>query len=378
MKFFPVKTAVIGAGMISPAYLENLTRFSIIDLAGISDIVNEKAQEKAEMFGIAQLTNEQILNDPEIELVLNLTYPSAHYEVSKSILIAGKHCYSEKMMCNTLEEAKELGRISKKKNLMFAAGPDTFFGSAQQTARFIVEKGLIGDVIQIISNRPRGYFMTKSSADDAYRKYSVMCEGGGIPYDMGGYDLHTLFNIFGPIESICGFAYTRNANRPYLNPNHEKFNENFFVNTENTMCASMRFRSGPLLSFTTSSDYAVSDSMLILQGTEGMLYLPDTNNFSGKIYLEKPHFEKMEFPLFHPFRDATRGVAAADMAWALRTGRKPRLTYEMSYHALEVIKAVVESSKDGTTKHLTTTFDLPVPISTEYYDGACEERSLFI
>lgn len=379
MKVKPVKTAVIGAGMISPAYLDSFYhKFSIIDLVGISDIVSEKSKEKAEIFKTKQLTNEQILNDPEIELVLNLTYPSAHYEVSKSILNAGKHCYSEKMMSTTLSEAQELGRISRGKNLMFAAGPDTFFGAAEQTARLIVEKGLIGEVIQIISNRPRGYFMIKSSEDDAHRKYSVMCEGGGIPYDMGGYDLHTLFNIFGPIESVCGFAYTRKPNRPYLNPRHEKFNENFFVNTENTMCASMRFRSGPLLSFTTSSEFAVSGSMLIIQGTEGMLYLPDTNDFSGKIYLEKPHFEKMEFPLFHPFRDGTRGAAAADMAWALRTGRKPRLSYEMSYHALEVMKAVVESSNDGITKHLTTEFDLPAPIPTEYYDGACEERSLFI
>ena len=136
--------------------------------------------------------------------------------------------------------------------------------------------------------------------DDNYRKYSVMREGGGIPFDMGGYDLHTLFNIFGPIESVCGYAYTRNAHRPYLNPRHEKFNEDFFVNTINTMCASMKFKKGPLLSF------------------------------------------------------------------------------EMSYHTLEVINAVIDSSNDGETKHLTTDFDIPKPISTEFYRGTSEERSLFL
>lgn len=325
------------------------------------------------------MTNEEILNDPEIELVLNLTYASAHYEVSRQILSAGKHCYSEKMMCLSLEEAHELDRIRKEKNVMFTVAPDTFLGAAQQTARYIVEKGLIGEVIQIISNRPRGYFMIKTTEDDAYRKYSVMCEGGGIPYDMGGYDLHTLFNIFGPIESVCGFAYTRNETRPYLNPRHEKFNEDFHVTTENTMCASMRFKSGPLLSFTTSSEYAVSsDSMLILQGTEGMLYLPDTNDFSGKIYLQKKQGEKLEFPLCHPFAENCRGIGAADMAWALRTGRKSRLSFEMGFHALEVIKAIVDSSKDVTVKRLSTEFDIPAPISTERYGGTSEERSLFL
>ena len=379
MQYKPVKTAVIGSGMISDIYLVNLkNRFSIIDLVGCSDLVSEKSRTQAEKYGIKQMTNEEILSDSEIELVLNLTYPSSHYEVSKQILSSGKHCYSEKMMCLTLDQAKELDKIRREKNVMFAVAPDTFLGAAQQTARTIVQKGLIGDVVQIISNRPRGYHMVKSTADDAYRKFSVMCEGGGIPYDMGGYDLHTLFNIFGPIESVCGFAYTRNADRPYLNPRHEKFNENFHVNTENTVCASMRFKSGPLLSFTTSSEYCIGDSMLMIQGTQGMLFLPDTNNFSGKIYIQKKDNEKLEFPLCHPFAENCRGIGAADMAWALRTERKPRLSFEMGYHALEVINAVVQSSKDGTTRRLSTDFELPQPISTEFYGGACEERSLFI
>lgn len=379
MQYKPVKTAVIGCGMISDIYMENLkNRFSIIDLVGCSDIVSEKSKAQAKKYGIRQMTNEEILSDPEIELVLNLTYASAHYDVSRQILSAGKHCYSEKMMCLTLDEAKELDSIRKEKNVMFTVAPDTFLGAAQQTARLIVERGLIGDTVQIISNRPRGYHMIKSTEDDAHRKFSVMCEGGGIPYDMGGYDLNTLFNIFGPIESVCGFAYTRNANRPYLNPRHEKFNENFHVSTENTMCASMRFKSGPLFSFTTSSEYCISDSMLIIQGTQGILHLPDTNDFSGKIYIQKKDSEKLEFPLCHPFGENCRGIGAADMAWALRTGRKSRLSFEMGYHALEVMKAVVQSSKDGSTKHLTTDFELPCPISTEHYGGACEERNLFI
>lgn len=379
MQYKSVKTAVIGCGMISDIYMQNLKeKFSIIDFVGCSDIVSEKSKKQAEKYGVKQMTNEEILNDSEIELVLNLTYPTSHFEVSKAILSAGKHCYSEKLMCLTLDEAKELDKIRKEKNVMFTVAPDTFLGASEQTARLIVERGLIGDVVQIISNRPRGYHLIKTTEDDNYRKFSVMHEGGGIPYDMGGYDLHTLFNIFGPIESVCGFAETRNANRPYLNPRHEKFNENFFVNTENTMCASMKFKSGPLLSFTISSEFNVSGSMLMIMGTEGILHVPDTNNFGDPIYLQKGNGEKMEFPLCHPFRENSRGIGAADMAWALRTGRKPRLSFEMSYHTLEVLKAVCDSSKDGTTKHLTTEFEIPKPISTEFYNGTSEERSLFL
>ncbi len=122
------------------------------------------------------------MEDPEIELVLNLTYASAHYEVSKQILSSGKHCYSEKMMCVTKEEADCLMALAKEKGLMFAVGPDTFLGASMQTVRYIVEKGLIGQVIQVIVHRNRGYHMIKTTGDDNYRKYSVMCGRYSLRY----------------------------------------------------------------------------------------------------------------------------------------------------------------------------------------------------
>lgn len=379
MQFKPVKTAVIGCGMISDIYLENLkNRFRIIDLVGCSDIVSEKSERQAEKYGIKQMTNEEILNDPEIELVLNLTYATAHFDVSRQILSAGKHCYSEKMMCLTLAEADELNSIRKANNVMFAVAPDTMLGASLQSARYIVQSGLIGEVIQIIDTRFRGYHLIKNTEDDKNRKYSVMGEGAGIPYDMGGYDLYALFNIFGPVESAVGYAETRNQNRPYLNPRHEKFNENFYVNTINTMCASMKFKSGPLLSFCTSSEYNVSGSVITLHGTEGILHMGDPNDFDGKIYIQKSDDLKTEFPLLHPFKENCRGIGAADMAWALRTGRKPRLSFEIAYHALEIINGIIDSAQSGTLKRFNTDFELPTPIGTEFYNGECEERSLFI
>lgn len=378
MKYTPVKTAVIGCGMISDIYLKNLKeKFYITELVGCSDVVEEKSKAQAEKYGIKQMTNEEILNDPEIELVLNLTYASAHYEVNKQILSAGKHCYCEKMMCLTLQEANELDKIRKEKNVIFAAAPDTFLGASQQTARYIIEKGLIGEPIQAEVSLSRGYQLVKTTEDDAYRKFSVMCEGGGIPYDMGGYYLHEMFNIFGAVESVCGYSYTRNANRPYLNPRNEKFNDNFFVNTPNTICAAMRFKCGLLCSFNLSSEHATWADSFVIKGTEGVLYLGDPNDFDGKIYIQK-RGEKFEFPVSHPYNENSRGIGAADIAWAIRTGRKPRLSFEMGYHALEVIKAVEECTSDGLVKHFTTEIEKPMPISSEYYRGTSEERNLFL
>lgn len=379
MKFKPVKTAVIGSGMISDIYLTNLKNmFSIIDLVGCSDIVDEKAQAQADKYNIKKMTNEEILNDPEIELVVNLTYASAHFEVSKQILEAGKHCYSEKMMCLTQEEADILNNLRKEKNLMFAVAPDTFLGASQQTARYIVDKGLIGTPLQAIVHLSRGYFMIKSDEDDAYRKYSVMAEGGGIPYDMGGYYLYELFNIFGSVNRVCGFSKTNNQTRPYLNPNHSKFSEDYFVNTPNTLSAVLEFDCGLYTTFSMSSEYNTGRHIFEIMGTEGRLILADPNNFGDKAYLQKGGNEPVEFPLSHPYSENSRGIGVADMAWALRTGRQPRLSAEMGYHSLEIINAIAECTKDNSVKILNTKFERPAPISSEFYGGASQEYSLFL
>lgn len=379
MRFKPVKTAVIGSGMISDIYLSNLKDlFSIIELVGCSDIVESKARSQAEKYGIKKMTNKEILEDDEIELVLNLTYPSAHFDVSKQILEAGKHCYSEKMMCLTSEEAEVLDRLRKEKHLMFSVAPDTFLGASQQTARYIVDKGLIGTPLQAVVHLSRGYFMIKSDEDDAYRKYSVMAEGGGIPYDMGGYYLNELFNILGSVNRVCGFSKTNAPTRPYLNPKHSKFNEDFFVNTPNTLSAAMEFDCGTYATFSISSEYNTGRQIFELFGTEGRLILGDPNEFGNKVYIQKHGSEPTEFPLSHPYSKNSRGIGAADMAWALRTGRPQRISTEMGLHALEIINAVAECEKDNEVKILKTKFERPAPLSSEYYDGASAERSLFI
>lgn len=277
-----------------------------------------------------------------------------------------------------MEEAALLNDIRKKRGLMLAVAPDTFLGASQQTARYIVDHGLIGQPLQAIVHLSRGYFMIKSDADDAVRKYSVMAEGGGIPYDMGGYYLHELFNILGSVKRVCGFAYTHDKVRPYLNPDHTKFNEDYTINTINTLSASLEFACGTLGTFSISSEYHSGREIFEIHGTEGSLYLGDPNGFGEKVYIQKGNGDRVEFPISHPFAENCRGIGAAEMAWSLRENRAPRLSFEIGYHALEVIEAVRECSIDGNVKTLTTSFERPRPISSEYYSGRSEERSLFL
>ena len=380
MEIKKVKVAVIGCGMISDTYLDNLKNtFHITELVGCADIVEEKARKQSEKYGIKYMTTEEILNDPEIEIVLNLTYPTSHYEVSKAILNAKKHCYSEKMMCLNLKEADELKEIAKRNKVHFAVAPDTFLGASQQTARYLIDKGMIGQPVSFLVSLTRGYHMIKTTQEDAYRKYSVMYEGGGIPYDMGGYYLHQLFNMFGPIDKICGFITARNKIRPYLNPRHEKFNEPFEVSTYNTVSASLLMDCGITGTFQLSSEYNTSENLFIVTGTEGQINLADPNMYGDKVYITKGNGEKCEFPLSHPYAGVSfRGIGVADMAYAIRTNRPCRLSFEMGYHALECIEAIKKCTETGQVQTLKTKFPRPVPFSSEYYNGTSQERSLFI
>ena len=148
MNYKPVKVALIGSGNISYTYLNTLTSgFSIIDFVGCSDLIPEKSKARAELFGIRQMTTEEILNDPEIEIVINTTEIFNHSKVTRMILEAGKHCYSEKAMGCTYEEAKANMELAASKGLRLGSAPDIYMGAAYQTARKLIDDGWIGEPV---------------------------------------------------------------------------------------------------------------------------------------------------------------------------------------------------------------------------------------
>ena len=144
-----VKAAIIGSGMISGIYMQNLTQTfnDVVELVGCSDLIPEKAEKRAQEYGIKVLTNEEIFNDPEIEIVLNLTYMRAHYPVTVQALEAGKHVYTEKCMSLNRDLAKKVYDLAKRKGLYVTGAPDTFLGAGLQTARKLVDNGTIGKPI---------------------------------------------------------------------------------------------------------------------------------------------------------------------------------------------------------------------------------------
>ena len=132
-----IKVGVIGCGGICKAtYMNNMVNnFEVIDVVGCADKIDSRAQWMADHDGIRKMTNEEIYNDPEIQIVVNLTYPESHFEVSSEAMKHGKHVYCEKMMAPTFEEATELMRLAKENNVVITTAPDTFLGAWEQSAR---------------------------------------------------------------------------------------------------------------------------------------------------------------------------------------------------------------------------------------------------
>lgn len=370
----PIGTALIGSGEISEIYLKNLCgTFQIIDLVGCSDIVAERSHSRADAFNIRQMTNEQILNDPYIKIVVNTTYPLAHYDVTKAALEAGKNVYSEKMLAVSWSEGRELVDLARKKSLYFTVAPDTFMGAGLQTARWVIDSGMIGNPICVVGVCQRGYHLTRPTEYPGM----VHLPGGGIPFDMGGYYLHAFINMFGPITRVAGFAKTLNPDKKFLNTANPLYGETFHVDTPNTMAASLEFASGVYGTLTMTSESVPGMQKIDVIGTEGQLSIHDPDYFSGPIVVKNHNSpEPSAVPFTHGFAENSRGIGVADMAYAMVNERLPRADAAMGLHAFEVIHKVLESSATGSAHSLETTVVRPKAIRKNTLNGYSGESIL--
>lgn len=363
MKIQPVKTAIVGCGAISDAYLSTMTKkFNILNVVGCCDRNTERAQEKAQKYGIKVLTMEEILADTSIEIVINLTTPTAHYPVIKQLLEAGKHVYTEKVLSVELEHAAELVKIANEKNLYLGAAPDTFLGAAIQTARYVVDSGMIGDVTSF-------YCSLNRDGEILNRAFPFTAQpGGGIGFDVGIYSITALLSILGPVKEVSGIVQTRNPEKSHYSL--ERFGESFKVECENLMAGILQFKCGTVgnVLFDSNSIFVLPEKpSLVLLGTLGVMYMADANQFGGDVrVILKGNSEPFTMQQSHAFNTECRGLGVADMAWAMRTGRKNRASKEMAYHALDVLHGIVKSSKTKSNQVIQSTFEKTPPIPRGY------------
>ena len=375
-----VRTAIVGCGMISNIYIHNLKNlFYITDLVALCDHKQETAAQKAREYGIEKvMTLEEIAASKDIELVVNLTGPAAHYDVIRMMLDSGKHVYTEKMMAVTLEQGQELVALAKEKHLYLGVAPDTILGAGIQTARKIMDAGLIGNVTSCYASINRN----QSLNSEKFR--FLRNNGGALPYDVGIYYIAALLCLLGPVRSVRGFGAPAPLYTPQLLYELPEIPVTpWQIPGNNLMIGALEFESGVLggLHF-DGNTIGESQHALKIFGTEGILELGDPNTFNGYVKLIRPEAEPCLLPLTHGYNGdpvlsnptsweyayGHRGIGVAEMAWAIRQNRPCRCSKEYGLHAMEVLCGLDEAAANGNSFYPKSRFTIN-PLPSGYFSS---------
>jgi predicted dehydrogenase len=365
----PLGVGIIGCGNISSAYLRLAPLFAAIEIRAVADLDHRLAEARAAEFGVRAEPVAALLGAPDIDIVVNLTVPAAHFEVSAAILAAGKHVYSEKPFVLSVAEGRELSDMAAARGLRVGSAPDTFLGGAHQLARRIVDEGGIGRVVG-----GTAYVMSHGMEHWHPNPSFFFQPGAGPVLDVGPYYVTNLIQLLGPVRRVAAISSTPARQREILSePLKGRMIE---VNTPTTIMSVLEFASGAVVNLSTSWDvWAHGHAPMELYGTDGSLFVPDPNFFGGEVRAAGRDGKVAVVPPWeHPFGIANetggavpranyRASGLADMADAIRTGRPHRCSLEMSLHAVDVMTSILRSGETGAFVELTTTCERPAALS---------------
>ncbi len=365
-----LKTAVVGSGAISDIYIKNMIcRFTNLEVVSICSKHLENAQKKADVYGIQAFTYEEILRDPAIDIVVILTPVPTHYDLIRAALLSGKHVYTEKVMTLALDQAAELSRLADEKHLYLGAAPDTFLGSALQTARKALDDGLIGDVtsFDVSANRDLDYLASK---------YNFLCQsGGGICFDYGVYYLTALVSLLGPMLRTAAIVKNKRPVRVNKLIGSPQYGQEFAYDNESQVSAILETASGISGAFSLNGDSVRRDlSFFYIYGTKGMLKLTNPDNFGGEVtFIPNPADDQdaqdaLTLENHFDFSEDSRGIGVAEMADAIINGRVNRANKAIAYHVLDVIHQMMASSQDRRFVEIHSACEAPSPF---YPADAC-------
>lgn len=350
---------VLGCGNISDTYFQNLgNMFKNTTVYACCDLDAEKVNAAVKTYNIPRvMTFEEMLADPEIDIILNITPPKTHYSLSKKVLEAGKHVYMEKPLSITYEQGKELVALAQEKGLYIGCAPDTFMGAGIQTCIELIKAGKIG--------RPvggAGYIMYAGPEifhpDPAFF-YDI---GGGPLFDVGPYYITAYVQMLGRVKSVTAVCTRAFDERTVMVGSKAGQKIDVKVDTHNT--GIIQFENGAVMTLVTSFD-VIANGMpnLELYGTDGSIKVPDPNGFGGTVLLatrENPVFT--EVPLVSKYDDDNRGMGLSDMISAIEEGRAHNASGALALHVLEVMEAFGKSSQLGTTVQIESSPSESIPM----------------
>ena len=358
---------LIGAGNISSQYLKAAKFFPILDVRAIADMNPEAASARAAEFNVPAKSVAELLADPGIAIVVNLTVPKAHVAVSLQAVAAGKHVHSEKPFGVSVAEARTLVEAAKAKGVRVGGAPDTFLGGAHQTCRKLIDEGAIGRPVA-----GSAFFMCPGHERWHPNPGFYYLAGGGPILDMAPYYVTDLVALLGPVRRVAGVA-TRSRDRRVITSEPLK-GTIMPVEVATHVAGTMEFVSGAVVTLAMSFDVPRHrHGPIELYGTDGAMIVPDPNFFDGKIELATAADDWREMPIQHGHAEHNlRIMGVADMAHAIRSGRPHRCNGDLAFHVLEVMEAFQRSSDERRHIDITTKPErpamMPVHLKTGEFD----------
>jgi predicted dehydrogenase len=365
-----VGIGIIGVGVISDTYLENLSAFPDVEVLIVGDLLLDRAQAQAEKHGVPAFGSaDDVLAHPGVDLVINLTIPAVHIEVSRKAIAAGKHVWTEKPLGLDREGAAELLREADAAGLRVGSAPDTLLGPAFQAARRAIDNGVIG--------RPLFAQTTfQSQGPDLWHPSPafLFAQGAGPLLDMGPYYFSALVSLLGPVDRIAAVGTKAREEREiHTGPNA---GTTFPVEVPSTIQIVTAFEQGTSAQSLLSFDSALERHGVVeIHGTEGTIVIADPNQFAGRIAYVKPlgvirdgmSFEQEWIEIEHEAVKVGRGLGALDMVRAIAEGRPHVASGELGFHVLDILLSAQESAATGQTVVVESTV-APVPLLPEGFD----------
>ncbi|WP_017996272.1 Gfo/Idh/MocA family protein [Rhizobium leguminosarum] len=349
-----LRIGVVGCGNISLAYMRNAPLFRGVEIIACADLNADAAKRRAAEFDLRAADVDSLIDDRNIDLILNLTIPAAHFDVSMRALSAGKHVFTEKPLGVTAAEGRRLVDAAAVKGLMLGSAPDTFLGAAGRHARRQMEAGAIGKPVTGTA------FMMGRGMEHWHPDPGFYYQAGAGPLmDMGPYYLTMMVNLMGPIRRVQAVA-TSGQDERLITAEGPKQGTTFKVGTPTSVLSLLEFDCGATVTFGTSWDvFRHSNHPIELHGTEGSLRLPDPDNFGGSVALSSRGapwqetdtsgklFGAVNWPIAAPDRANYRMLGLADLARAIIEGRAPRASGDLALHVLEVMEAILRAGETG-------------------------------
>lgn len=356
-----LRVGLVGCGNISDIYLSNAGAFADFEITACASLGHESARKQAGRYGIEAMPAEELLSRRDIDMVINLTVPEAHAEISLKALEAGKHVYTEKPLATNLADGRRILEAADEHGLCVGCAPDTILGPGIQTAKKLFSDGSIGDPITGLATvLSHGMEHWHPNPEFFYKP------GGGPVLDLGPYYLSALVTVLGSIEHVRATELTGNPTREISAEGPGK-GSCFAAETATTVNAFLTFSCGAEIVFMASWDVWKSEAGPIeIHGQAGSMSIPNPNWFGGEIKLsrqglawqrvktDKTLFGAPNFEFLGGTYPNYRGLGIAEMARAIGDGTAPRCSGRLGLHVLEVMLGILQAGKAGTTVDITS------------------------